>query len=39
MMEATSVSYLHWIPLLPLVTAGVNGIFGALIQKRYGERD
>jgi NADH-quinone oxidoreductase subunit L len=36
--EIHAVSYLRWIPLLPLITAAVNGIFGARIQKRFGER-
>jgi NADH-quinone oxidoreductase subunit L len=38
MTEPTAVSYLRWIPLLPLITAAVGGLFGARIQKRFGER-
>ena len=38
MTELTAVSYLRWIPLLPLITAAVGGLFGARIQKRFGER-
>ena len=31
-------SYLRWIPLLPLLGAVVNGLGGALIQRRFGKR-
>ena len=31
------VSYLRWIVLLPLLGAGVTGILGATLQKRYGK--
>ncbi len=34
----TAVTYLRWIPLLPLVTAAVTGIAGAGLQRRLGER-
>jgi NADH-quinone oxidoreductase subunit L len=37
-LSVTAVSYLRWIPFLPLVTAAVNGVFGASIQRRFGER-
>ncbi|HYD49209.1 MAG TPA: proton-conducting transporter membrane subunit, partial [Terriglobales bacterium] len=36
-MEATEVSYLRWIPLLPLIGAAINGLGGAIIQKRIGK--
>ena len=36
-MEPTAVSTLRWIPLLPLLGAVVNGIFGAAIQRRAGK--
>ena len=31
------VSYLRWIVLFPLLGAGINGILGAQIQKRFGK--
>ena len=37
-MEITEVGYLRWIPLLPLVGAAVNGVAGAVIQRRLGKR-
>ncbi len=37
-MESTAVSYLRWIPLLPLLGAAVNGLGGAIIQRRFGKR-
>jgi NADH-quinone oxidoreductase subunit L len=37
-MEITTVSYLRWIPLLPLLGAAVNGLGGAVIQRRFGKR-
>src|SRR5215203_4607936 len=36
-MEPTAVSTLRWIPLLPLLGAVVNGLFGAAIQRRAGK--
>ncbi len=33
-----AVSYLRWIPLLPLIGAIINGIGGAWIQKALGKR-
>jgi len=36
--EITVVSYLRWIPLLPLASAALNGVLGASIHKRFGER-
>ncbi len=32
-----SVSYLRWIPLLPLLGAAINGVGGAWIQKKFGK--
>jgi NADH-quinone oxidoreductase subunit L len=37
-MDITHVSYLRWIPLLPLLGAAVNGLGGAVIQRRFGKR-
>jgi NADH-quinone oxidoreductase subunit L len=37
-MELTEVSYIRWIPLLPLLGAAVNGLAGATIHRRFGER-
>ncbi len=37
-MDITAVSYLRWIPLLPLLGAGVNGVAGAVIQRRFGKK-
>jgi NADH-quinone oxidoreductase subunit L len=37
-MEIIDVSYVRWIPLLPLVGAAVNGLAGAVIQRRLGKR-
>ncbi len=37
-MDITHVSYLRWIPLLPLLGAAVNGLGGAIIQRRFGKR-
>jgi NADH-quinone oxidoreductase subunit L len=37
-MEITDVSYVRWIPLLPLLGAAVNGLAGAIIQRRFGKR-
>src|SRR2546422_3419054 len=31
------VSYVRWIVLLPLLGAGLNGILGATLQKRFGK--
>ncbi|HJY82463.1 MAG TPA: NADH-quinone oxidoreductase subunit L, partial [Candidatus Binatia bacterium] len=31
------VSYLRWIVLLPLLGAMVNGLLGAILQKRFGK--
>ena len=31
------VSYLRWIVLFPLIGAIINGVFGALLQKRFGK--
>ncbi len=36
-MEITAVSYLRWIPLLPLLGAAVNGLCGSTIQRRFGK--
>ena len=36
--EITVVSYLRWIPLLPLAAAAANAVFGSPLQRRYGER-
>jgi NADH-quinone oxidoreductase subunit L len=36
-MEAAAVTSLRWIPLLPLLGALVNGLFGAAIQRRAGK--
>jgi NADH-quinone oxidoreductase subunit L len=36
-MEITAVSYLRWIPLLPLLGAAVNGLGGSVIQRRFGK--
>src|SRR4051794_22266880 len=36
-MDITPVSYLRFIPLLPLIGAAMNGILGAPIQKRFGK--
>jgi NADH-quinone oxidoreductase subunit L len=36
--EILTVSYLHWIVLLPLIGAIINGLAGALIQKAAGKR-
>ena len=36
-MEITTVSYLRWIPLLPLLGAAVNGLGGSVIQRRFGK--
>jgi NADH-quinone oxidoreductase subunit L len=36
-MEPTAVTYLRWIPLLPLLGAVVNGVGGAAIQRRFGK--
>ena len=36
-MDITHVSYLRWIPLLPLLGAAVNGLGGAKIQRRFGK--
>jgi len=33
----TAVSYLRWVVLLPLLGAIVNGLGGAVIQKRFGK--
>ncbi len=38
MHELTEVTYLRWIPLLPLIGAALNGIPGALIQKNWGKQ-
>ncbi len=32
------VSYLRWIVLFPLIGAIINGVFGALLQKRFGKK-
>jgi NADH-quinone oxidoreductase subunit L len=37
MTDITEVCYLRWIPILPLITAAVGGLFGARIQRRMGE--
>ncbi len=37
-MELTPVSYIRWIPALPLIGAVLNGFAGAGIQRRFGER-
>jgi len=36
-MEPTAVTYLRWIPLLPLLGAAANGVFGSAIQRRFGK--
>ena len=36
-MEPTAVTYLRWIPLLPLLGAAANGLFGSAIQRRFGK--
>jgi hypothetical protein len=36
-MEAAAVTSLRWIPLLPLLGALANGLFGAAIQRRAGK--
>lgn len=36
-MEPIEVGYLRWIPLLPLIGAAINGLGGAIIQKRSGK--
>jgi NADH-quinone oxidoreductase subunit L len=36
-MEPTAVTYLRWIPLLPLLGAVANGFFGPAIQGRLGK--
>jgi len=36
-MEPTAVTFVRWIPLLPLAGAVVNGIGGAAIQRRFGK--
>jgi len=36
-MEPTAVTFVRWIPLLPLAGAIVNGIGGAAIQRRFGK--
>ena len=35
-MEPVAVTYLRWIPLLPLLGAAINGLGGAILQKRAG---
>src|SRR5512139_805911 len=37
MAHPTSVEYLRWIVLLPLIGAVVNGIPGIVIQRRFGK--
>jgi NADH-quinone oxidoreductase subunit L len=37
-MDVTHVTYIRWIVLLPLAGAIVNGLVGAPIQRRWGER-
>ena len=37
-MTPTHVSYIAWIPFLPLIGAVVLGLGGSTIQKRFGER-
>src|SRR6185369_4754074 len=37
-MEITAVSYLRGIPILPLLGAAVNGVAGAVIQRRFGKK-
>src|SRR3990172_11799104 len=37
-MDVIVVSYVRWIPLLPLLGAAVNGLAGAAIQRRFGKR-
>jgi len=37
MDEPTSVAYLRWIPLLPLLGAALNGVAGAPLQRRFGK--
>jgi len=37
-MDVIDVSYVRWIPLLPLLGAVVNGLAGAAIQRRLGKR-
>lgn len=32
------VSYLRWIVLFPLIGAIINGVFGAMLQKRFGKK-
>jgi NADH-quinone oxidoreductase subunit L len=36
-MEPTAVTFLRWIPLLPLAGAVVNGLAGAALQRRAGK--
>ena len=36
-MEPTAVTFVRWIPFLPLAGAIVNGIGGAAIQRRFGK--
>ncbi|MGH7858020.1 MAG: NADH-quinone oxidoreductase subunit L [Candidatus Binatia bacterium] len=38
MEDVTPTSLLRWIPILPLVTAFVGGLFGAKIQKSFGKQ-
>jgi len=37
-MNFTEVDYIRWIPLLPLIGAAVNGLTGAILQRRFGKR-
>ncbi len=37
-MNFTEVDYIRWIPLLPLAGAVVNGLGGAILQRRLGKR-
>ena len=37
MMEPTATTLLRWIPLLPLLGAAANGLFGAAVQRRAGK--
>src|SRR5262245_18241177 len=38
MHEITEVTYLRWIPLLPLIGAAINGMPVVSIQKNWGKR-
>ena len=38
MDHPTAAAYLYWIPLLPLLGAGINGLLGAPLQRRLGKK-